>query len=65
MLRALSGLPLLLAVVQGAPAQSSWDRYVRRPLKAIIAEHDSSFRAMARRWACPDGTSRLTSFRPG
>ncbi len=37
MLRVLSALPVLLALVQGAPAQSSWDRYVRRPLKAIIA----------------------------
>ena len=53
MLRALSALPVLLAVVQDAPAQSSWDRYVRRPLKAIITEHDSSFRATARTMGAP------------
>src|SRR5882672_7445657 len=48
-LRTLAGLSILLA--QAAPAQSTWDRYVPRPLSAIITAHDSSFRATARAMA--------------
>jgi hypothetical protein len=48
MLRALYVGPVLAILAQAASAQSSWDRYVSRSLKAIIAAHDSFFQATAR-----------------